>query len=80
MISTQCSKHVEEYNKHYKTRICAISWSITKIILRCTVSKALKNNLTCYSLLFEMYKRIIVFRENLRSNYTLTSNTQSLQM
>ena len=23
----------------YKTKICALSWSVTKIILRCTVSK-----------------------------------------
>ena len=28
----QCSKHVEVYNKtYYKTRICALSWSIGKI-------------------------------------------------
>ena len=27
----QCSKHVKEYNKnYYKTRICALSWSIVK--------------------------------------------------
>jgi len=30
---------MEAYNKYYyKTRICALSWLITKIILRCTVS------------------------------------------
>ena len=28
LSSTMCSKHVEKYNK---TRICALSWSITKI-------------------------------------------------
>ena len=40
MMSTYCSKHVEAYNKsYYKTRFCASSWLITKIILRCTVSK-----------------------------------------
>jgi len=34
------STHVEAYNKsYYKTRICALSWLITKIILRWTVSK-----------------------------------------
>ena len=39
----QCSKHVEVYNKsYYKTRICAFSWLITKIIMRCTVSKTSK--------------------------------------
>jgi len=38
-----CTKHVEEYNKlFYKTRICALSCSITKIILRRTVGKTLK--------------------------------------
>jgi len=32
-----------EYNKlNYETRICALSWLITKIILRCTVSKTSK--------------------------------------
>ena len=42
-MSTQCSKHVEEYNKsYYKTRICALILLITKIILRCTVSKTKK--------------------------------------
>ena len=40
MMRTWCSKHVEAYNEsYYKTRICALSWLITKIILRCTVSK-----------------------------------------
>ena len=34
MMSTQCSKHVEEYNKSYhKRRICALSWLITKILM-----------------------------------------------
>jgi len=28
---------------YYKTRICALSWLITKIILRCTVSKTSKS-------------------------------------
>jgi len=33
MMSTWCSKHVEAFNKsYYKTRICALSWLITKII------------------------------------------------
>ena len=32
MMSTQCSKHVEAYNKLiYKTRICALSWLIAKM-------------------------------------------------
>ena len=40
MMSTQCSKHVEAYNKLIiKKRFCAISWLITKILLRCTVRK-----------------------------------------
>ena len=40
MMSTWCSKRVQTYNKSYfKTRISALSWLITKIILRCTVSK-----------------------------------------
>jgi len=38
------------YNKHYKTRICALSWSVTKIILRCTVNKTQKKKATIYSL------------------------------
>jgi len=42
MMSTQCSKHVEAYNKltkHYKTRIWALGWSITKTtILYCYLS------------------------------------------
>ena len=43
MMSTQCSKHVEAYNKtYYKRRFCALSWLIAKIILRCTVSKTSK--------------------------------------
>ena len=47
--STQCSKHVEAYNKlNYKTRICALSWSITKIILRYTVSKTTKFSCVLY--------------------------------
>ena len=29
---------------YYKTRICEVSWLITKIILRCTVSKTSKIN------------------------------------
>ena len=28
---------------YYKTRICALNWLITKIILRCTVSKTSKH-------------------------------------
>ena len=41
MMRTQCSKHVEEYNKLTKNepKICALRWSVAKIILRCTVSK-----------------------------------------
>ena len=32
MMSTQCSKRVQAYNKpYYKKRICALSWLITKI-------------------------------------------------
>ena len=47
MMSTQCSKHVEAYNKLIiKQSFCAFSWLITKIILRCTVSKTLKKILT----------------------------------
>jgi len=43
MMSTEYSKHVEAYNKsNYKTRFCALSWLITEIILRCTVSKTSK--------------------------------------
>ena len=43
MMSTQCSKHVEAYNKLIiKQEFCALSWLITKIILRCTVSKTSK--------------------------------------
>ena len=38
-----CSKHVQEYNKLIIKRIGAISWSVTKIILRCTVNKTSKN-------------------------------------
>jgi len=49
MMSTQCSKHAEEYNKsYYKTRICTLSWSNAKIILRCTVSKTSKLVLFCF--------------------------------
>jgi len=44
MMTTKSSKHVEEY----KTRICAVSWSITKIILRCTVSKTLTKIVTIF--------------------------------
>ena len=37
-------KHVEAYKKsYYKTRICALSWLIAKIKLRCTVSKTSKS-------------------------------------
>ena len=40
MMSTECSKHVEAYKKtYYKTIFCALSWLITKITLRCMVSK-----------------------------------------
>ena len=36
----KCSKHVEVFNKLIKeTRICEFNWSITRIILRCTVKK-----------------------------------------
>ena len=42
MMSKWCSKHVEAYNKLNKTRFCALSWLITKIIMRCTVSKTFK--------------------------------------
>ena len=39
----QCSKHVEAYNKLIiKTIICVLLWLVTKIILRCTVSKTSK--------------------------------------
>ena len=42
--STMCSKRVQTHNKsYYKTRICALSWLITKIILRCTISKTSKH-------------------------------------
>jgi len=37
-----CSKHVEKYNKLIKKRIFALSWSIAKIKLRCTVSNTSK--------------------------------------
>ena len=45
-MSTQCSKHVQECNKLviYKTRIFGLSWSVTKIMLRCTASKTSKND------------------------------------
>ena len=33
-----CSKHVENWNKHIEKN-CASSWSFTRIIPRCTVSK-----------------------------------------
>jgi len=47
----QCSKHVEEYNKLIiKRRICVWSWLITKIILRCTVSKTSKKKLSSLGL------------------------------
>ena len=40
-----CSKHVETYKiSYYETKIYALSWLITKIILRCTVSKTLQNS------------------------------------
>jgi hypothetical protein len=49
----QCSKHVEAYNKsYYKTRICALSWLITNIILRCTVSKTKFNLLLVHTWFF----------------------------
>ena len=36
--SQQWSKHVEAYNKsYYKTRICALSWLITKIYSTCSI-------------------------------------------
>jgi len=44
MMSTQSSKHAEAYNKcYYKARICALSWLISKIILRYWVSKTSKS-------------------------------------
>ena len=47
----QCSKQVEKYNKLIKKRgICALSWSISKIILRCTVRKTSKFDLLLYAL------------------------------
>ena len=43
ILTSWCSKHVEECNQLIKkTRICALSWSVAKIILRCTVSKTSK--------------------------------------
>ena len=47
MISTYCSKRLEEYNNKIiiKQDFCALSWLITKIILRYTVSKTSKNML-----------------------------------
>ena len=40
-----CSKHIEECNKPlYKTRICVLGWSFTRIITRCTVSKTKTKN------------------------------------
>ena len=38
-----CSKHVEVYNK-----LMQLSWSVTKIILRCTVSKTSKASASCW--------------------------------
>jgi hypothetical protein len=34
-----CSKHVENWNKHVRRKNCTSSWSFTRIIPRCTVSK-----------------------------------------
>ena len=43
-VSNTCLKHVEAYNKsYYETRICALSWLITEIMLRCPVSKTSKH-------------------------------------
>jgi len=32
-------REIYVYLTYYKTRICALSWSVTKIVLKCTVSK-----------------------------------------
>ena len=41
----KCSKHVEAYNKsYYKTRICALSWLITKVTLDSPVKRAFWND------------------------------------
>ena len=54
--STTCSKHVETYNEsYYETRICALSWLITKIILRCTVSTTSK----CHKVLVLLVTRFM---------------------
>jgi len=43
MFQAPCAHHQEVKTVlYYKTRICALSWLITKIILRCTVSKTSK--------------------------------------
>ena len=41
-MSRYCSKHVDAYNKLITKQYCALNWLITKIILRCTVSKTSK--------------------------------------
>ena len=52
MMSAQCSKHVEAYNKsYYKTRICALSWLITKIYWDTRSAKHQKMRIFSYFLL-----------------------------
>jgi len=56
MMSTTVLETCRGIQKTYKKRICALSWSVAKIILRCTVSKTSKHVLsldvcekdTCY--------------------------------
>ena len=43
LMMRRCSKHVGDCNKHIKKLSnCASSWSFTRVILRCTVSKTLE--------------------------------------
>jgi hypothetical protein len=77
MMNTQWSKHVEAYNKsYYKTRICALSWLITKttkihqttrcLILECRIRDSLKILMTiwCSNLVTEqVYSTIIITLE-----------------
>jgi len=58
MMSTWCSKHVEAYNKSCcKTRICALSWLITKTSHCLKIHCNLKNRFSNFSgpLSFSLY-------------------------
>ena len=71
---------------YYKGRICALSWLITRIILRCTVSKTSKyckklweiNMESCKNFLYGLWVHNNLFLDNAELYTTKTRNSNNL--